>query len=160
NPNPYPYDPTNLLSSPSFKSRIGAQSEWQRVNDQVHNNFAATGDWMRNSRPDLEKVVNAGVRVLLLAGDADYICNYVGFESMVDAMQTQFTSLYKQQRWTNWAVAGIVTGLYKNAGTLSYLRVSAAGHEVPAYGNENLAIGQAALVYFTQAMQGKPVSST
>jgi hypothetical protein len=83
---------------------------------------------------------------LLLDGDADYICNYVGFESMVgfvfltseishklfqvDAMQTNFTTLYKQQQWTNWTVAGTVTGIYKNAGTLSYLRVNQAGHEV------------------------------
>ncbi|KAG9103244.1 hypothetical protein FRC06_011666 [Ceratobasidium sp. 370] len=163
NPDPYPYDPTTLLSGSSFKSKIGAQSGWQTTNTGVYNNFASTGDWMRNSRPNLETVVNAGVRVLLLDGDADYICNYVGFESMlpeVDAMQTQFTSLYKQQQWTTWTVAGIATGLYKNAGTLSYLRVSAAGHEVPAYGNGKLAVGQAALVYFTQAMQGQPVSST
>ncbi|KAF8610127.1 serine carboxypeptidase [Ceratobasidium sp. AG-I] len=160
NPDPYPYDPTSLLSSSSFKTKIGAASGWATTNTQVYSNFAATGDWMRNSRPNLEKVVNAGVRVLLLAGDADYICNHVGFESMVDAMQTNFTTLYKQQQWTNWTVAGTVTGLYKNAGTLSYLRVSQAGHEVPAYGNGKLAIGQAALLYFTQAMQGKPVSST
>ncbi|KAG8713828.1 hypothetical protein FRC08_012751 [Ceratobasidium sp. 394] len=159
-PDPYPYDPTKLLSSPSFKSKIGAQSEWQMTNYGVYSHFAATGDWMRNMRPALEGVVDAGVRVLILAGDADYICNYMGFELMVDAMQTRFTSLYKQQQWTNWTVAGIATGLYKNAGTFSYLRVSAAGHEVPAYGNGELAIGQAALVYFTQAMQGKPVSST
>ncbi|KAG8748710.1 hypothetical protein FRC10_000101 [Ceratobasidium sp. 414] len=177
NPDPYPYDPTSLLSSSNFKSKIGAQSGWQTTNTQVYSNFASTGDWMRNSRPNLETVVNAGVRVLLLDGDADYICNYVGFELMVralpvldeiysykllqvDAMQTQFTTLYKQQQWATWTVAGIATGMYKNAGTLSYLRVSAAGHEVPAYGNGKLAIGQAALEYFTQAMQGKPVSST
>jgi hypothetical protein len=29
-------------------------------------NFAATGDWMRNSRPALESVVNAGVRTIVL----------------------------------------------------------------------------------------------
>lgn len=156
----YPYDPTSYLSSSTIKSKIGAQKSWTTTNTQVYSNFAGTGDWMRNSRPNLEKVINAGVRVLLLDGDADYICNYVGFESMVDALQTQFTSLYKQQAWKTWTVAGTATGQYKNAGTLSYLRVSAAGHEVPAYGNGKLVIGQAALVYFTQAMQNKPVSST
>ncbi|QRW00147.1 Serine carboxypeptidase [Ceratobasidium sp. AG-Ba] len=156
----YPYDPTSYLSSSTIKSKIGAQSGWSTTSYAVYYNFADTGDWMKNSRPYLEKVINAGVRVLLLDGDADYICNYVGFESMVDALQTQFTSLYKQQAWTTWTVAGTATGQYKNAGTLSYLRVSEAGHEVPAYGNGKLAVGQAALVYFTQAMQGKSVSST
>ncbi|GAB1517195.1 hypothetical protein RhiTH_000239 [Rhizoctonia solani] len=160
NPDPYPYDPTSLLSSSSFRSKIGALKSWTTTNTQVYSNFATTGDWMRNSRPDLEKVINAGVRTLILAGDADYICNYIGFELMVDALQTKFTSEYKQQKWTNWTVAGNSAGQYKNAGTFSYLRVYQAGHEVPAYGNGKLAVGQAALVYFTQAMQGKSVSST
>ncbi|QRW08929.1 Serine carboxypeptidase [Ceratobasidium sp. AG-Ba] len=156
----YPYDPTSYLSSSAIKSKIGAQSGWTPSSFGVYNNFAATGDWMRNSRPDLEKVINSGVRVLVLAGDADYTCNYIGIESMVDALQTKFTSLYKKQAWSTWTVAGTATGKYKNAGTLSYLRVSEAGHEVPAYGNGKLAVGQAALVYFTQTMQGKPVSSS
>ncbi|KEP50782.1 serine carboxypeptidase [Rhizoctonia solani 123E] len=159
NPDPYPYDPTSLLSSSSFRSKIGALKAWTTTNTQVYSNFASTGDWMRNSRPDLEKVINAGVRTLILAGDADYICNYMGFELMVDALQTKFTTEYKQQKWTNWTIAGTAAGQYKNSGTFSYLRVYQAGHEVPAYGNGKLAVGQAALVYFTQAMQGKPISS-
>jgi hypothetical protein len=37
---------------------------------------------MHNKRPVLESVINAGVRTVLYAGDADYICNYVrGFAS-------------------------------------------------------------------------------
>ncbi|CAE6433506.1 unnamed protein product [Rhizoctonia solani] len=159
NPDPYPYDPTTLLSSSSFMSKIGALKSWAITNTQVYSNFASTGDWMRSSRPLLEKVINAGVRTLILSGDADYICNYMGFELMVDALQTNFTSEYKQQKWSNWTVAGVSAGQYKNAGTFSYLRVYQAGHEVPAYGNGKLAVGQAALVYFTQTMQGKAISS-
>jgi hypothetical protein len=30
-------------------------------------------------------VINAGVRTVLYDGDADYICNYMGFEAMVRA---------------------------------------------------------------------------
>jgi hypothetical protein len=39
-------------------------------NDDVYNNFAATGDWMRSALPALESVIGAGVRVLLYNGDA------------------------------------------------------------------------------------------
>jgi hypothetical protein len=39
-------------------------------NDDVYNNFAATGDWMRSALPALESVIDAGVRVLLYNGDA------------------------------------------------------------------------------------------
>ncbi|CUA72246.1 hypothetical protein RSOLAG22IIIB_00911 [Rhizoctonia solani] len=155
----YPPDPTPLLTKASFRKEIGAEKNWTTTNLQVYANFAATGDWMRNMRMHLEKVINAGVRTLILAGDADYICNYMGFESMVDALQTKFTSEFKNQTWSNWTVAGISAGQYKNAGTFSYLRVYQAGHEVPAYGNGKLEIGRAALVYFTQFMQGKAISS-
>ncbi|KAJ1310422.1 hypothetical protein OPQ81_007156 [Rhizoctonia solani] len=158
-PSLYPYDPTNLLADPDFRAKIGAMKSWTFSNTDVYYDFAATGDWMRNSRPDLEKVINAGVRTLILSGDADYICNYISFESMVDALKTQFTSEFTQQTWSNWTVSGTAAGQYKNAGTFSYLRVYQAGHEVPAYGNGNLTIGQAALLYFAQTMQDKPISS-
>lgn len=44
----------------------------------------------------------------------------------VDALQTQFTSLYKQQAFTTWTVAGQATGQFKNAGTFSYVRITGA----------------------------------
>ena len=61
-PDSYPPDISSYLSSASLKTKIGAESTWQMTNTDVYSNFAATGDWMRNSRLDLEKVINAGVR--------------------------------------------------------------------------------------------------
>ena len=55
------------------------------INYNVYDHFASTGDWMRSSRPNLETVINSGVRTVLYDGDADYICNYMGFEAMVRA---------------------------------------------------------------------------
>ena len=81
---------------------IGALSDWEETNDQVYDNFARTGDWMTNSRPHLETVINAGVRTIVYDGDAvslsvperdarrltsrvpqDYILNFNGVEAMV-----------------------------------------------------------------------------
>lgn len=115
---------------------------------------------MRNWRPDLETVINAGVRTLIFDGDADYILNFNGVEAMVDALQTKFTSLYKQQAFQPFAVGGKTTGQFKNAGTFSYLRIYGAGHEVPAYKFGGLPAGQAALQFFTQIMNNSSLSST
>jgi hypothetical protein len=52
-------------------SQIGAESQWQETNDNVYSNFAATGDWMTNSRLDLETVINAGVCTHLIRDEAD-----------------------------------------------------------------------------------------
>ncbi|KAF7797109.1 hypothetical protein EIP86_008301 [Pleurotus ostreatoroseus] len=81
---------------------------------------------MTNSRPHLETVIDAGVRTIVYDGDADYILNFNGVENMVNNLQTQFTTEFHQQSFTNWTVAGQPAGLFKNAGTFSYVRVFGA----------------------------------
>lgn len=49
---------------------IGAESTWVMSSDDIYFNFADTGDWMRTSRPLLEKVIDAGVRTVIYDGDA------------------------------------------------------------------------------------------
>ena len=89
-------------------------------------NSAATGDWMHNSRPNLETVIDSGVRTVVFDGDADFILNFNGVEAMVDALQTKFSHEYAQQEFANYTVNGVATGLYKNAGTFSYVRIFGA----------------------------------
>ncbi|TFK38948.1 serine carboxypeptidase [Crucibulum laeve] len=158
NPDPYPADITSYLNK--MASKIGAESTWKETNNNVYSNFAATGDWMRNSRPDLETVINAGVRTIVFDGDADYILNFVGVEAMVDALNTKFSATFKQQQFQTYTVAGQSAGQFKNAGTFSYVRIYGAGHEVPAYKFGNLAVGQAAAQMFTQIMANQSLTST
>ena len=85
NPDPYPPNITNYLSS--IQSQVGAETTWQEANDNVYNNFAQTGDWMRTSKPCLENVINSGIRTLIFDGDVDYILNFKGVEAMVRPVQ-------------------------------------------------------------------------
>ena len=85
--------------------------------------LVVTGDWMRTSRPHLEKVINAGIRTVVYDGDADYICNYQGVENMVDALRFTHGSEYASTPWTSWKVNGVTTGQFKNAGAFSYVRI-------------------------------------
>ena len=48
-----------------LSNQIGSESTWQETNDDVYDNFADTGDWMLNSAPDLETVIDAGVNAHL-----------------------------------------------------------------------------------------------
>ena len=149
----------------------------------MYNDFALTGDWMRSSLSDLEIVINAGVRTVVYDGDADYILNYIGVEAMVrglilpcsffpafaltssphaqvDSLNASTSPLFANQNFANYTVNGEPAGLYKNAGTFSYLRVFGAGHEVPAYLWRDVARGAAALQMFTQIMSDQPLSGT
>jgi len=158
NPDPYPPAIDSYLNEVAPK--IGGEVTWAETNNAVYENFAITGDWMRNSRPDLETVINAGIRTIVYNGDVDYIINFNGVEAMVDALDTKFTQIYKNQNFALYTVAGQVTGQFKNAGTFSYVRIYGAGHEVPAYKYGNLAYGQAAAQFFTQIMRNESLSST
>lgn len=160
NPDPYPPDLTTFLTNKTLMSVIGAESTWQETNNQVYSNFAKTGDWMHNSAPNLETVINAGVRTLIYDGDADYILNFNGVEAMVNNLQTQFSAQFAQTPFSNFTVAGQPAGLFKNAGTFSYVRIFGAGHEVPAYTHGTLGRGQAALQFFSQIMSGQGLSAT
>ncbi|KAJ7733030.1 serine carboxypeptidase [Mycena metata] len=155
---PYPPDITSYLAS--IADTIGAEVDWQMTNDDVYNNFAETGDWMRSQLPALESVVDAGIRVLIYNGDADFIVNYQGVEDMLASMKTDFSTEFNKQAFTTYTVNGHKAGQFKTAGTFSYVRIAAAGHEVPAYKNTGLAVGQAAFQFFTQTMANQSLFST
>ncbi|KAF7342668.1 Carboxypeptidase [Mycena sanguinolenta] len=171
-PDPYPPDISSYLAS--IQSKIGAEVTWQQTNLQVYDNFANTA-----RSPDLELVIDSGVRVLIYDGDADYILNYNGVEAMVmlppyihrkafctDAsyqiasMNTKFSAQFNQQVFAPYKVNGLLAGQFKTAGTFSYVRIYGAGHEVPAYKNGSLEVGQAAFQFFSQTMANQSLSST
>ncbi|KAJ7149436.1 serine carboxypeptidase [Mycena crocata] len=155
---PYPPDITSYLAS--IRTKVGAEVTWQETNGDVYDNFAATGDWMRSSLPDLETVINSGVRVTIYDGDADYILNFNGVEAMVDSLNTKFSAQYKQQVFAPYKINGLLAGQFKTAGTFSYVRIYGAGHEVPAYKNGTLQVGEAAFQMFAQTMANQSLSST
>ncbi|KAJ7890752.1 serine carboxypeptidase [Mycena leptocephala] len=157
-PDPYPPDISSYLAS--IQNDIGAEVTWQQTNLQVYDNFANTGDWMRSSLPDLELVINSGVRVLIYDGDADYILNYNGVEAMIASMNTKFSAQFNQQVFAPYKVNGLLAGQFKTAGMFSYVRIYGAGHEVPAYKNGSLAVGQAAFQFFSQTMANQSLYST
>ena len=51
----------------------------------------------------------------------------------VNNLQIIYSDLFKRQEFKTFKVAGQETGIYKNAGRFSYVRIFGAGHEVPAY---------------------------
>ncbi len=193
NPDPFPPDLSTYLSNPGVIARIGNAHPWVQTNFGVYSNFASTGDWMRSSRWALEAVIDAGVRTVIYAGDADYIVNFMGVEAMVrarvliyffslltllsalrllripslfvcvaqvDSLNTKYSADYAKQTFSTYTVGGSPAGVYKNAGKFSYLRVTGAGHEVPAYKWFGVHRGAASLQMFTQIMSDHQLSST
>jgi carboxypeptidase C (cathepsin A) len=94
NPDPYPPALDKFLNDPAVTSKIGSHRTWNITDMSVYKKFAETGDWMRTSRPNLEKVINEGVRTIIYDGDADFILNFDGVEAMVRAAPSLLPVLY------------------------------------------------------------------
>ncbi|KAJ7652545.1 serine carboxypeptidase [Mycena rosella] len=155
----YPPDLTSYLAS--VRTKIGGEVTWQQSNLNVYDNFAEAGDWMRTSLPDLESVIDSGVRVVIYDGDADYILNFDGVEAMIASLRTKFSTQFNQEVFKPYTVNGLLAGQFKTAGTFSYVRIYGAGHEVPhTRSNGTLAVGQAAFQFFQQTMAHQSLSAT
>ncbi|KAH8886329.1 carboxypeptidase-like protein S1 [Thozetella sp. PMI_491] len=152
---PYPPETyVTYLQSSAVVKAIGAQTTYGECPDAPYNKFASTGDDFRTFLPALSKVVQSGITVLIWAGDADWICNWVGGLEVVNAVNYTGTAAFKAKAVSPYTVNGTQYGEFKTVGNLSWLKVYEAGHEVPYYQP------QAALQAFTQTLQKKPLSST
>ncbi|EGX90167.1 carboxypeptidase S1, putative [Cordyceps militaris CM01] len=137
----------NYITSASVMKAIGATS-----------NFSSCGrsaiggdDSARSFLAPLSRVIQSNVNVLVWAGDADWICNWMGNYDAVQSIAPQeFVSAAIQP----YTVGGKKYGEYKTAGNLNWLRVYDAGHEVPAYQPE------AALAAFTSIMSKQSLKAT
>ena len=73
------------------------------------------------------------MRVALIYGDADYICNWFGGEAISLATSYEHASQFRKAGYAPFTVDGIEYGQTREYGNFSFTRVYEAGHEVPYY---------------------------
>lgn len=127
------YDFSNmeeLLSRPDTRAALGVgQHKWQECNMDVY--FEMIGDWMVNYDQLLPELLEDGVRVLVYAGEDDFICNWLGNRRWVEALQWAGAAQWRAAPDDEWEVAGKKAGQVHEWGPLTFLKVYDAGHMVP-----------------------------
>jgi len=84
------YDFTNIETFLNLNSTRAALhvsdkvQKWESCNNGVNAMFA--GDWMRSYQQVLVPMLEGGVRVLIYAGDVDFICNWIGNKAWTKAL--------------------------------------------------------------------------
>nr|POE78434.1 carboxypeptidase s1 [Quercus suber] len=149
-----PYPPTayvNYINSASIRSKIGAKVSYSECSDAVFNNFENFGDDSRSTLSTMLGDVKSNIQILMWAGDADFICNYLGNYNVAQQVApTGFNSKALQ----SYTVNGKAAGLFKTQNNFSWLQVYGAGHEVPYY------TPAVALQAFKQTMSKAVLTST
>lgn len=138
----HPYDdPTppdyfeDFLNLASTQEALGVNINYTTTNaPSVNGGFASTGDFVYpNFLEDLEEILAYGVRVALIYGDADYICNWFGGEAISLAANFTNAEAFRASGYTPFLVDGVEFGAVREYGNFSFTRIYEAGHEIPYY---------------------------
>jgi carboxypeptidase D len=158
----HPYvDPTpadyfvDFLNLPSTQQALGVDTNYtETANDEVYFAFQQTGDFVYlNFLSDIEQILNSSVRVTLVYGDADYICNWFGGQAVSLATQYEHSAQFKKAGYVPFVVDGVEYGETREYGNFSFTRIYESGHEVPFYQPI------AALGFFSRAINGLDIAT-
>ncbi|KAF5372899.1 hypothetical protein D9758_001450 [Tetrapyrgos nigripes] len=130
------------MNQPENKVALGVNPDitFQSCNMEVNQAFALQGDGMHNSAILLPDLIEAGVRLLVYAGNADAMCNYIGNERWVEDLDTSFKGEFATAKSNPWITksSGRQVGEVRSAGgkgftagNVTFVNVYGAGHMVP-----------------------------
>eukprot|EP00123_Amoebidium_parasiticum_P011856 comp20942_c1_seq1/m.27989 comp20942_c1_seq1/g.27989 ORF comp20942_c1_seq1/g.27989 comp20942_c1_seq1/m.27989 type:complete len:455 (-) comp20942_c1_seq1:446-1810(-) len=124
-------DIVEYLSQKSIKQILGVGDnvEWQLCSPIVGRHF--TRDIQKDFSYDVIRLLKAGVRVLIYAGDDDYICNYIGNKAWLMDLDWHGKRQFVKAHDKPWMVAGMQAGLVRSHENLIWLQVHDSGHMVP-----------------------------
>lgn len=109
--------------------------KWTACNPVVYAGFAF--DWMKNFQQLLVPLLESSIRVLVYAGDADYIVNWIGCKAWTLALDWKLKNQFASAHDVDWKVNNATAGKIRTAGALSFVQVYNAGHMVPLNQPEN-----------------------
>ncbi|MCJ1367088.1 hypothetical protein MMC16_006220 [Acarospora aff. strigata] len=170
-----PYDITHKLPDsfpPSFyldylnnadvQAGIGAMVNYTESNPAVQRAFLQTGDYERgNQISQISYLLSLGVRVALIYGDRDYVCNWVGGESVafsIAAQSSSYSPFYSAGYADIVVNSSYVGGVVRQYGNLSFSRIYDAGHLIPAYQPETAFTIFTRIITGTDLATGKPAN--
>ncbi|KAJ1667584.1 hypothetical protein IW140_002164 [Coemansia sp. RSA 1813] len=125
-------------SRPGIRAALGttAGGDYALCDHDVQMSFIESGDEFLNTASStwLPEVLDAGIRVLVYAGDADLICNWMGIKELILRLPWYGGPGFAAAPDTPWTVSGaggtLMAGSARSFGGLSLLRIYGAGHMV------------------------------
>ncbi|KAI0431214.1 Alpha/Beta hydrolase protein [Xylaria sp. FL1042] len=125
----------DYLNTAKIQNAIGVDINYtSTASNQIYTGFDYTGDWVYPELlEDLEAVVGYGVRVAMVYGDADYICNWFGGEAVSLALNYTHSAEFKATGYAPFLVDGEEYGESRQYGNFSFTRIYESGHEIPYY---------------------------
>ncbi|KAI1905693.1 hypothetical protein LOZ53_003248 [Ophidiomyces ophidiicola] len=127
---------TKWLNRQSVMDALGVEvSSYDSCNMDINRNFLFHGDWMKPFHRLVPGLIEK-IRVLIYAGDADFICNWLGNQAWSDALEWNGHKEFAGAEMKNLTVVenkskGKNIGQVKSHGNFTFMRLFGGGHMVP-----------------------------
>eukprot|EP00301_Raphidiophrys_heterophryoidea_P016193 c25751_g1_i1.p1 GENE.c25751_g1_i1~~c25751_g1_i1.p1 ORF type:complete len:460 (-),score=109.61 c25751_g1_i1:52-1431(-) len=126
------YNFTNIdayLNRADVQAELGVSKQWESCNMDVNKLFE--GDWMKNFQTQIPDLLGANIRVLIYAGDQDFICNWLGNKAWTLALDWAGSTAFNAASDAGWTVGSREAGKIRAAQGFTFLQVYGGGHMVP-----------------------------
>ncbi|RQM08201.1 hypothetical protein DH86_00000648, partial [Scytalidium sp. 3C] len=123
---------SDYLNQRNVQEALGAEvSSYDSCNFDINRNFLFQGDWMKPYHRVIPGVLEE-LPVLIYAGNADFICNYLGNQAWTEALEWPGKSAFNKAKIVDMTLDdGHKYGKTKSSGNLTFAEIFAAGHMVP-----------------------------
>ncbi|KAI9701095.1 MAG: hypothetical protein M1836_001764 [Candelina mexicana] len=141
----------DYLNIQEVQQELGVEvSGYQSCNFDINRNFLFGGDWMKPFHRLVPGVLEK-IPVLIYAGDADFICNWLGNQAWTEALEWPGRKAYNLESMGHLKLGGDgeKIGEVKSSGNLTFMRLHAGGHMVP------LDQPEASLDFFNRWLSGE-----
>lgn len=120
---------TAWLNSADVQKALGVSKKWESCNYAVNAQFG--GDWMQRYDTKIPDMLASGIRVLIYAGDCDFICNWLGNKHWTLKLDWPHNAEFNKAEDKAYMVNNKEAGKFRTANGFSFMQVYQAGHMVP-----------------------------
>lgn len=124
---------SSYLNKKEVMKAVGAEvSSYDSCNFNINRDFLLQGDWMKPYHRVVPGLLEQ-IPVLIYAGDADYICNWLGNKAWTEALEWPGQKDYVKAEFKDLKLGGDGKniGQVKSSGNFTFMRLHAGGHMVP-----------------------------
>ncbi|KAI8326155.1 peptidase S10, serine carboxypeptidase [Martensiomyces pterosporus] len=126
------------LNTPEIQQELGSDvSKFESCSQKVYSGFTLSGDWMKPYVREVPPLLEAGIRVLIYAGDADFICSWYGNKAWTLDLEWPGKGGFNKAGDAAWNVGPKQAGEARSFENFTFLRVFEAGHMAPYDQPEN-----------------------
>jgi cathepsin A (carboxypeptidase C) len=127
---------SEYLNKESVREALGAEVDgYDSCNFDINRNFLFHGDWMKPYHRLVPGLIEQ-IPVLIYAGDADFICNWLGNKAWSEALEWPGQKQFASKELEDLVIeqnehVGKKIGQVKSHGNFTFMRLYGGGHMVP-----------------------------